>query len=91
MLMGIGLADLVSTVVLHQLGLIVELNPIMRPLLNKSAALFTLAKLLTLAAAYVTLQLYRARDDAFCRQAAKWGTIAYAAVWVVWFTIGNTV
>ncbi len=90
LLMGIGLADLVSTVVLYQLGLIVELNPIMRPLLDRSAALFTVVKLLTLVAAYVTLQLYRARDEAFCRQAAKWGAIAYAVVWLSWFTVGNT-
>lgn len=89
LLMALGLADLVSTVVLHQLGLIVELNPIMRPLLERSTSLFVLAKVATLAGAYITLQLYRARDEEFCRMAARWGTITYAAVWLVWFTIGN--
>lgn len=89
LLMTIGLADLISTVVLHQLGLIVELNPIMRPLLDRSVLLFTLAKLATLLAAYLTLQLYRARDEQFCRLAARWGAVAYAGVWLTWFTVGN--
>ncbi|MER3413143.1 MAG: hypothetical protein C4341_02675 [Armatimonadota bacterium] len=90
LLMALGLADLASTVVLYRLGLIVELNPVMRPLLERSLVLFTVVKLLSLAAAFVTLQLYRARDEDFCRVAAKWGAIAYAAVWLVWFTVGNT-
>ncbi len=88
-LIGVGLADLVSTVVLWQLGLIVELNPIMRPLLERSVWLFSGVKILTLVAAYVVLQVYRTRDEQFCRLAAKWGAVAYVVVWVVWFTAGH--
>ena len=83
-MMLVGLADLVSTVALYSAGLVVELNPLMRPLLDRSPALFALVKLATLAAVFVALQWHRPKDERFVRKAAAYGTAAYVTLWAVW-------
>ena len=88
LLMAVGLIDLVSTVVLYSMGLVVELNPLMRPLLESSPALFTLIKLGTLLSAYVVMQLYRQVDERFVRRASLYGAIAYVVVWLICTTAG---
>lgn len=88
LLMSVGLVDLVSTMVLYSLGLVVELNPIMRPLLQNSLVLFAAVKIATLLAAYVALQLYRSVDEQFVRKAALTGALAYILVWVVFASAG---
>jgi hypothetical protein len=87
-LMAVGLLDLLSTVILYCLGYVQELNPLMRPLLEHSPITFTLVKLGTLALAFVGMQLYAHIDERFVRTAAKYGVIAYVALWTVCTTAG---
>lgn len=89
LLMAVGLADLISTAVLYSLGLIAELNPLMRPLLETSPLLFCGVKLLTLAIAYAALQHYRKTDEGFVRRSSLYGTFAYVGIWVVWASVGR--
>lgn len=90
LLITIGVLDLASTVILYMLGLIVELNPIMRPLLETSPALFTAVKMATLIAAYIVLQMYRSVDESFVKKASLYGTVAYVSVWVLCTSYGAT-
>lgn len=84
LLMAVGLSDLVLTAVLYEAGLIVELNPLMRPLIQSSTLLFVAVKLATLVVAYVGLQVYGRIEPIFVRRAAWIGTFAYVALWIGW-------
>lgn len=88
-LMLIGLVDLITTVTLFSLGLVEEMNPIMRPLIHFHPFLFAFVKLLTLAAGYVGLQMYRLIDENFSNKAAWAGAIAYAGIWTIWFVAAH--
>ena len=57
-LIAIGVIDLIATAMLHAQGLIVELNPIMRPVIESSEWLFALVKGSTLLIAYLTMMQY---------------------------------
>lgn len=83
---GIGLADLVVTAVLHAQGQIVELNPLMRVFIEQSEWLFALVKGLTLVAGWLVLAWYAQFNLRFVRQASLWGSAAYVMVWLIWFT-----
>lgn len=85
LLMGVSLLDLVLTAVLHSKGLIVELNPLMRPLLERSEWLFAVVKSLTILVTYAVLVWYSRRNLAFVRQASAVGAVAYVLIWSVWF------
>ena len=58
LLLGIGFVDLLMTAVLHANGMIVELNPLMRPLIEESEWLFAFVKSMTLIAAWCALAWY---------------------------------
>jgi membrane-bound metal-dependent hydrolase YbcI (DUF457 family) len=89
LLLTIGLIDLITTAVLHAKGLIVEMNPLMRVLIDRSEWLFALAKLLTLVVAWVVLARYAKNNIAFVRAVCKYGSLAYIAVWTIWFIAGR--
>jgi hypothetical protein len=91
LLMAVGVIDLLSTVILYCMGLVVELNPLMRPLLEASPWLFSIVKLATLFVAYVAMQAYRKHDETFVRRAALGGATAYIIVWSACTLAGHTV
>lgn len=84
-LMFIGFLDLFATALLHAQGLIVELNPIMRPLIERSEWLFGIVKAMTLISAWVAMAWYARVNRPFVRLACLWGSIAYLAIWSIWF------
>ncbi len=77
--------DLITTAVLHAQGKIVELNPIMRVLIERSEWLFALAKFATLFAGWIVLRWYSNTNPTFVRKASLWGSSAYVIVWSLWF------
>jgi hypothetical protein len=85
LLLGIGVVDLIATAWLHHQGLIVELNPLMRPLIETSEALFAAVKGGTLVLAWYGMWRYAQTNLDFVRQAAIYGAAGYVAVWSVWF------
>jgi len=87
-LMSIGLVDMISTILLVNLGLCQELNPLMAPLLNLHWTVFAAVKSLTLLAGFLACEWYRHRDEAFVRRWAKIGAFAYLGVWAIWFVGG---
>ena len=85
LLISIGLIDLVATAWMHANGLIVELNPLMRPVINHSEWLFAAVKGLTLVGAWVVLAWYSKYNRSFVRNACLVGALAYLALWSAWF------
>ena len=88
-LMTIGFLDLVSTAVLHAQGKIVELNPVMRPIINQSEWSFAVVKGGILFLAWFMLARYCKIDKGFVRMCCGAGSIAYVVIWTTWFTIGS--
>lgn len=70
---------------LHSCGLIVELNPLMRPLIERSEWLFAAVKAMTLVLGWMALVWYARQNREFVRRAAAFGTLAYLAIWTSWF------
>jgi len=87
-LMAVGIVDLLTTVVLYCLGFVEEINPLMRPIIEKSPALFTCIKLSTLVAAYFAMVWYSKVDEKFVRRAAWLGGWTYVVVWLVFTSLG---
>jgi hypothetical protein len=85
LLMGVGFLDLFLTAWLHSRGQIVELNPLMRPLIEQSEWLFGLVKAATLVAAWVVMANYAKVNRTFVRNVCIGGSILYVIVWCVWF------
>jgi hypothetical protein len=85
-LMFIGIVDLISTAVLHAKGLIVELNPVMRPIIEHSEWLFAIVKGATLVVAYLTMLQYARHNVEFVRRASRVGILLYVGIWTIWFT-----
>jgi hypothetical protein len=84
--MLIGFADLFATAILHQRGLIVELNPAMRPFIEKSEWLFVAVKGATLFGAWWVMAKYAQVNLDFVRKSCLAASICYLAVWVAWFS-----
>ncbi len=89
LLMAIGFVDLVATAVLHHHGLIVELNPLMKPLIERDEWLFVLVKGMTLVGAWAAMAAYARVNRDFVRKAALAGAGVYTLVWTVWFIVGS--
>ena len=85
----IGLVDLVATALLHANGLIVEMNPLMRGVINRSEWLFVAVKGMTLALGWLMLVYYARTNVNFVRRACIFGSAAYITVWLVWFLQGT--
>lgn len=90
LLMAIGFIDLVATAVLHHNGLIVELNPLMKPIIEYSEWLFAAVKGMTLLLAWAVMVKHFKTHGEFVRKAAFAGACAYACIWVLWF-VGGTI
>jgi hypothetical protein len=86
LLIIIGLIDLIATALLHAEGMIVELNPIMRPIIEHGEWLFALVKGMTLLVAYLTMVNYARQNADFVRRASQMGILLYTGIWLVWFT-----
>ena len=84
-LVSIGLIDLIVTAVLHAYGLIVELNPIMRPFIEQSEWLFVLVKGSTLIIAWCVMAPYAKVNRLFVRRVSNAGIAAYMVIWLSWF------
>jgi hypothetical protein len=89
LLLGIGFLDLVMTAVLHSHGLIVEMNPLMKPIIETSEWLFALVKGMTLVLAYCVMLKHADTHLAFIRRACIFGSGAYMTIWTVWFIAGS--
>ena len=87
--MCIGFLDLILTAVLHANGMIVELNPIMKVLIERSEWLFVGVKALTLFAAWYALTSYSKVNLAFVRKASLTGAGIYLTIWTTWFIFGR--
>ena len=85
-LLLIGFLDLISTAVLHQRGLIQEMNPVMRVFIDRSEWLFVVVKGATLLAAWYVLAKYAKTNMKFVRTACVTGCFMYLGIWLVWFT-----
>ncbi len=84
-LVAIGFVDLVTTAWLHANGMIVELNPIMRVLIERSEWLFAFVKGVTLLVGWLTMAWYAKSNREFVSRVCKYGTLAYVGVWCMWF------
>lgn len=85
LLIGVGLLDLVMTAWLHAQGLIVELNPVMRPVIEQGEWLFALVKGGTLIVAWYAMATYARTNRDFVRKACWAGSLVYVTVWCGWF------
>jgi hypothetical protein len=88
LLIAIGVIDLM-TAILHANGLIIELNPLMRPIIEHSEWSFAVVKGLTLFAAWFAMVRHSKTHLVFIRHACVCGSLAYLFVWTMWFTIGS--
>lgn len=84
-LLVIGFVDLVITAVLHANGLIVELNPLMKPIIETSEWLFAIVKGSTLVLAYMVMMRFWDTHKAFVNKACWLGSGAYVIIWCIWF------
>jgi hypothetical protein len=82
----IGFFDLISTAVLHQRGLIQEMNPVMRIFIDRSEWLFVAVKGATLLVSWYVLARYARTNLQFVRKACLAGSCCYVGLWIVWFT-----
>src|SRR5450631_1833472 len=89
LILAIGLIDLVTTAWLHANGLIVEMNPLMRCVIDRSEWLFILIKGMTLVAGWLMLARYAKSNVKFVRVACLCGSLAYLSIWLIWFMRGS--
>lgn len=87
--MGIGFLDLISTAILHAQGKIIELNPVMRPLIQHSEWTFVLVKGATLVGCWAMMVWYWPQNNQFVRKACLVGSAVYFALWLGWFLVGT--
>ncbi|MBS1718163.1 MAG: hypothetical protein JSS72_10585 [Armatimonadetes bacterium] len=89
LLLCVGVVDLATTAMLYHMGLIREMNPLMRVFLDHSVAAFIIAKGVTLAVASVVMWRHARHDPKFVFRACLYGSAAYICVWLTWFNIGR--
>lgn len=85
LLLTIGFVDLVATAVLHQRGMIQEMNPIMRVFIDRSEWLFAIVKGGTLLISWYILARYARTNLDFVRKACLAGSGVYVFLWATWF------
>lgn len=89
LLLFIGFIDLLATALLHSQGLIVELNPLMKPFIERSEWLFAAVKGSSLVAAWAVMVWYAKSNLDFVRKASLAGAAAYTTIWTIWFVAGT--
>ena len=89
LLLLIGTLDLIATAVLYSRGLIVELNPLMKPVIEASVWLFVLLKGMTLALAYFCMIRFAKSHLEFIQKSCIVGSGLYIFIWTVWFIAGS--
>lgn len=89
LLMFVGFADLAMTAILHARGLIVELNPVMRVLIDRSEWLFVAVKGGFLVFAWAVMASYAKKDRRFVRNACLIGSAVYVTIWLSWVVGAN--
>lgn len=87
-LIGLALLDLATTLWWHANGMMTELNPLMRPLLEKNEWLFSGVKLATIVALAIAIVLYAKKNLAFCRRVCAVGAGAYISIWTAGVILG---
>ncbi|HWD40130.1 MAG TPA: DUF5658 family protein [Fimbriimonas sp.] len=83
LLIGIGIADLISTAWLYHLGLIQERNPLMRFFLDRGEWSFILVKGATLFVAWIALAAYTKHNRQFVKRSCIVGSVAYMGLWLM--------
>jgi len=86
-LVGICLADMISTLIFVLSGHAVEQNPIMAACLRKSPMVFVLVKLASFVPFVLAVELFRQKNAAFARFACRTAIGAYVVTFVV-LTLG---
>jgi len=86
-LVGICLADMISTLFFVLRGAAVEQNPLMRVCLDASPWVFVLVKLASFIPFVLAVELYRKKNAAFARLACPISIVAYVVTFVV-LTVG---
>ncbi len=86
-LVGICLADMISTLFFVLRGSAVEQNPLMRVCLDTSPWVFVLVKLASFIPFVLAVELYRKRNAAFARFACRTAIAAYLVTFAV-LTVG---
>lgn len=89
LLMAIGFVDLLVTAILHAKGFVVEMNPLMRPLIEHSEWLFAAVKSLTLLFAWGVMAWYARQNLDFVRKICFFGAGFYVFIWCLWFFTGS--
>ena len=87
-LLLIGFVDLVSTAVLHRMGLVTELNPVMKPLIDRSEWLFVMVKGATLLLAWAFITRFAKDNQRFVNTLCSIAITCYLLTWIVWFIHG---
>ncbi len=85
LLLCIGFVDLLLTAILHANGLVTEMNPLMRPLIEQSEWLFAVVKSVTLVAAWCALAWYAKTNLEFVRRVCLLSSALYLIIWSAWF------
>jgi len=85
----IGLVDLLVTAVLHARGQIVELNPVMRPFIDRSEWQFAFVKGMTLGLGWCVMRRYANSSPRFVRNVCLAGCLMYVGIWLVGFLAGS--
>lgn len=85
LLLLIGFVDLLMTAILHANGMVVEMNPLMRPLIEQSEWLFAVVKSMTLIAAWLALAWYAKQNLGFVRKVCLLSSALYLIIWSAWF------
>ena len=86
-LVGICLADMLSTLFFVLRGRAIEQNPLMAVCLSQSPWVFVLVKLASFVPFVLAVELYRKRNAAFARFACRSAIAAYLVTFTV-LTIG---
>lgn len=68
----------------------VELNPLMRPLLNVGPWQFSAVKIAGLLLLWIVIRAHFDKNERFCRAACATGAALYGGIWTVWAIVGNT-
>lgn len=87
-LMAIGVVDLITTAMWHAKGQIVELNPLLRPIIESSEWSFVVVKGATLVLGYLGMVVYGRTHHEFVRAASRMGVILYIGIYLIWFLGG---